>query len=82
MQRRQRLSHLGSGMGAEGFCQPRSGAVTGTDRRWLTWENVPEQQAANLACSVRIEGVRGSNPLSSTWSEARREPLVGPRDSG
>lgn len=32
------VSDFGSGMGAEGLCQARSGAASGTDRRWLTWE--------------------------------------------
>jgi hypothetical protein len=32
----------------------------------LTCKNVPRQQLCQVARSVRIEGVRGSNPLSST----------------
>ena len=53
-------------MGADVLCQPPSDAALWTVQRWLTWENVPEQQACSTPYSVRIEGVRGSNPLSST----------------
>ncbi|SRR5258706_8578272 len=37
-----RVSEFGSEMGATGLRQAPSGAVCVTDRRWLTWENVPE----------------------------------------
>ncbi len=61
-----RVSDFGSGAGAEGLRQAPSRAVCVTDRRWLTWENVPDQHVGQPPDSVRIEGVRGSNPLSST----------------
>jgi hypothetical protein len=60
--------------------QPPSGAVCVTDRRWLTWENVPEQRVGRPPYSVRIEGVRGlkspqlhANPQVSalTWGPGR-----------
>jgi hypothetical protein len=68
-----RVSEFGSEMGAAGLRQAPSGPVCGTDRRWLTWENVPEQRVGQPPDSVRIEGVRGSNPLSSTQT-SRSEP--------
>jgi hypothetical protein len=43
-------------MGAAGLCQVPSGAVCGTFRRWLTWENWAEQQSGRAPYSVRIEG--------------------------
>ena len=53
-------------MGAAGRCQLRSEAVTVPGWKPLTCGNVLQQRLCTIACSVRIEGVRGSNPLSST----------------
>jgi len=50
-----RVSDFGSGMGAAGLRQVPSGAACGTGPRWLTSENVPEQQAKDPPYSVRIE---------------------------
>jgi hypothetical protein len=53
-------------MGAAGRCQARPDAVTVPSSMPLTCGNVVQQQVRRTARSVRIEGVRGSNPLSST----------------
>ena len=60
------VSDSGSGMGAAGDCQLRSEAVTVPDWKPLTCGNVAQQRVCQVGRSVRIEGVRGSNPLSST----------------
>src|SRR5215469_2179351 len=46
--------------------QTLSEAATVANNRALTCANALEQPVLCLASSVRIEGVRGSNPLSST----------------
>ena len=46
----------------------RSDAVIVTTSRSLTCVNVAELRLHRVERSVRIEGVRGSNPLSSTKS--------------
>jgi hypothetical protein len=53
-------------MGAAGRCQVRSEGVTVPGSMPLTCRNVVQQQVCGVVRSVRIEGVRGSNPLSST----------------
>jgi hypothetical protein len=60
------VSDSGSRMGAVGRCQLRSETVTVPGRTSLTCGNVGQQRPRRMARSVRIEGVRGSNPLSST----------------
>ena len=56
-------------MGAAGGCQVRSEAVTVPGWIPLTCGNVQQQRSCRVVRSVRIEGVRGSNPLSSTQKE-------------
>ena len=53
-------------MGAAGRCKVRSEAATLPGWKPLTCGNVLQQRVRRGARSVRIEGVRGSNPLSST----------------
>ena len=67
--RTQAVSDSGSRMGAAGRCQTRAEAVTVHSWMPLTCGNVAYQRLCRGVRSVRIEGVRGSNPLSSTeWS--------------
>ena len=42
-----------------------------TAHRSLIWVNVPNRCVRRAMYSVRIEGVRGSNPLSSTQRSSR-----------
>ena len=58
-------------MGAAGGCQVRSEAVTVPGWIPLTCGNVQQQRSCRVVRSVRIEGVRGSNPLSSTQATGR-----------
>jgi hypothetical protein len=58
-------------MGAAGRCEVRSEAVTVPGLESLTCRNVLQQRLCRVARSVRIEGVRGSNPLSSTQVKGR-----------
>jgi hypothetical protein len=60
------MSDFGSEMGAANLAQVRSSEVTMPPSRWLTCLDVGQQALCPPVCSVRIEGVRGSNPLSST----------------
>jgi len=61
-------------MGAEWERQERSNAVSYALATPLTWAYVPHQSPIWRMDLVRIEGVRGSNPLSSTSrSEALSE---------
>jgi hypothetical protein len=53
-------------MGAAGRCQVRLETVTVSGWIRLTCRNVRQQRLCGVVRSVRIEGVRGSNPLSST----------------
>ena len=61
----------GSRMGAADRCEMRSEAVTVPSWKSLTCGNVLRQQLCGTVCSVRIEGVMSSNPLSSTERSAR-----------
>jgi hypothetical protein len=60
------VSEFGSKMGAARLGQAASDTVIVTVRRSLTWANTVTRPVRPTAHSVRIEGVRGSNPLSST----------------
>jgi hypothetical protein len=59
-------------MGAGRLGQAASDAVIVTVRRPLNWANAATWPAYWMAHCVRIEGVRGSNPLSSTQVEGAR----------
>ena len=60
------VSDSGSRMGVAVCCEARSEAVTVPGQTSLTCRYVLQQRLSRIARSVRIEGVRGSNPLSST----------------
>jgi hypothetical protein len=62
---------LGSRMGAADRAQVRPSAAFLPPHRRLNCPDVRDQAAHPPACSVRIEGVRGSNPLSSTLSSTQ-----------
>jgi hypothetical protein len=65
----RRLSDFGSGMGVARLGQAASDAVIVTVRRPLTCADAVTWAVGPVEHCVRIEGVRGSNPLSSTrWS--------------
>ena len=68
-------------MGAAGRRELRSEAVTVPGRTSLTCENVVQRRLCRVVRSVRIEGVRGSNPLSSTEFLQVRDlfPAPGPQ---
>jgi hypothetical protein len=53
-------------MGVVGRCQLRSEAATLPNWKPPTCVNVVHQRVCRGVRSIRIEGVRGSNPLSST----------------
>ena len=68
--------------GSGGSRQARSEAVARPGCTPLTCENIIQQRLCRPACSVRIEGVRGSSPLSSTRGyrqncRCRTEPNCG-----
>jgi hypothetical protein len=67
------VSDFGSEMGAADRVQVRSGAVIVSLGRPLNCTDVSQQAGCPLMRAVRIEGVRGSNPLSST-QHRRSEP--------
>jgi hypothetical protein len=58
-------------MGAANRAQVRPSTAIIPLARLLTCQNVGYQAPCALVCSVRIEGVRGSNPLSSTQVRGR-----------
>ena len=62
-------------MGAGGRAQVRRNAVAIAVRRYATWPNASQQGCCATVRSVRIEGVRGSNPLSSTGKSLVRLPF-------
>ena len=64
-------------MGAADRCEMRSDGVTVRGRTPLTCGYVVLQRVCRSARSVRIEGVRGSNPLSSTEKLQVSAPIVG-----
>jgi hypothetical protein len=68
-----RLSDFGSRMGAARLGQATSDAVSVTLRRSLTCADTVTWPVWPVEHCVRIEGVRGSNPLSST--QTRRSAL-------
>jgi hypothetical protein len=61
-----RLSDFGSSLGAGRLGQAASDAVIVTVRRPLTCADAVTWPVWPVEHSIRIEGVRGSNPLSST----------------
>ena len=63
-------------MGAAGHRQVRSEGVTAPRGTPLTCGNARDQRLYWRVRSVRIEGVRGSNPLSSTEFFQVRWPVV------
>ena len=65
------VSDSGSRMGAAGRRQVRSEAVAVPRPMPVTCRNVRQQRLCRAAHLVRIEGVRGSNPLSSTQATGR-----------
>jgi hypothetical protein len=65
------MSDSGSRMGAADRAQVRPSAVIAPLPRRLTCLNATDQARFPAVCSVRIEGVRGSNPLSSTQVRGR-----------
>ena len=60
------LSVFGSRMGAARLGQATSDAVSMTISRSLTWADAVTWPVCPVEHCVRIEGVGGSNPLSST----------------
>jgi hypothetical protein len=74
---------FGSRMGAARLVQTTSDAVIVTVRRSLTWAEAVTLAVWPVAHRVRIEGVRGSNPLSSTqvkgWFRIWNPPFSDPR---
>jgi len=68
-----RLCDFGSGMGVARLGQAASDTVIVTARRPLTCADAITLLVWPLEHRVRIEGVRGSNPLSST--QTRRSTL-------
>jgi hypothetical protein len=65
------MSDFGSEMGAADCVQVRSVTVTVSLPSLLTCTDVRQQASCPLMRAVRIEGVRGSNPLSSTQVRSR-----------
>ena len=67
-----RLSDFGSSMGAGRLGQAASDAVIVTVRRPLTCADAVTWPVWPVEHCIRIEGVRGSNPLSSTKTAGQR----------
>ena len=63
--------------GSGRFGQAPSNAVIVTVPRSLTWTDAVIRPVGQVEHRIRIEGVRGSNPLSST-SKADSEHRIGP----
>ena len=69
------LSDSGSGTGAARLSELRPGAVTATPTRPATCANLACQALCIALRSVRIEGVRGSNPATLRLADSGREDL-------
>ena len=67
----------GSRLGAAKRRQVRSDAAIVVTRRPMTCGNAAQRRLRRPERSVRIEGVRGSNPLSSTQPQVRGRLQVG-----
>jgi hypothetical protein len=65
------MSDFGSEMGAANLAQVSLSEVIMPPPRRLTCPDVDQQAHCPTVCSVRIEGVMGSNPLSSTERSSR-----------
>ena len=72
-----RLSDSGSRMGAASLGQATPRAVSLTMHRSLTCADTVTKLFSPVEHCVRIEGVRGSNPLSSTKFSQARAPTPG-----
>jgi hypothetical protein len=65
------MSDFGSELGAKRHVQRRSAWAYLASHSVLTCSDVNDKHVCTSVCSVRIEGVRGSNPLSSTHVVSR-----------